>query len=108
MNKRQLKKLSKIAMQAVIQSCDWLDESHFDKEYVCREPDGFGEHFESTAFGMLSMQYTNRLCEEEVEINKRNTDEDGAFIIRYPNIKHLSFANTIHFMTNYLKDASNG
>ena len=107
MNKRQLKKLSKIAMQAVIQSCDWLDESHFDEEYVCHESDGFGEHFEAAAFGMLSMQYRNKLCEEEVKLQFNNT-ENGVFIIHYPNIKHLSFANTIHFMANYLKAASNG
>lgn len=96
MNKRQLKKLSKIAMQAVIQSCDWLDESHFDKDYVCR-----ADGVEAEAILMLANQYTSKAVTTEFD-NKLMV-----VIAHYPNIKHLSFANKVHFMTNYLKAANN-
>lgn len=96
-NKRQLKKLSKIAMQAVIQSCDWLDENHFDEDYVCR-----ADGVEAEAIFMLANQYTSKAVITEFD-NKLMV-----VIAHYPNIKHLSFANKVHFMANYLKAASNG
>lgn len=95
-NKRQLKKLSKIAMQAVIQSCDWLDEGHFDEDYVC-----CADSVEAEAIFILANQYTSKAVTTEFD-NKLMV-----VIAHYPNIKHLSFANKIHFMANYLKRSRN-
>lgn len=82
MNKRQIKKLSKIAMKAI---------NDFDN---CSANDWVGAVF------ILAEKYAN------ISVTSEFNDESMVVICHYPSINHLSVGKKIHFMANYLKGAS--
>lgn len=101
MNKRQLKKLSKIAMQTLNDNVGF----YFHKEYGGYFYDTSCDDDGPDSYSAIECLYGQFFYGRP----SIGCDDFGYPIpMEIKELNGMSLANTIHFMANYLKDASNG
>ena len=105
LNKRQLKKISKIAMLAVIDYNDIVELSDFgfckeDGIYFRYSSDWYGECNEETSIDILSLDFANEWDFMTGALFEEEWDPSHRYLHEYYSI---SFANRVHYMIKFLE-----
>lgn len=105
LNRRQLKKISKIAMLAVIDCNNLVELSDFGfcKEggiYFRYSSDWYGERDEETSIDILSLDFANEWDFMTGALFEGKWDSSHLYLHEYYS---LSFANRVHYMIKFLE-----